>query len=509
MNFLYKLVELLTPKALIGGLEVSDVAIRFLELGSGNKIVRQESIPLEAGVMRNGRVKDPARFLAALLEMKAKIEPRPRHEVQVILSITSSNVYSQTIFLPEAAQDSLAEAAELNIQMSSPVRLDSAYHDWHIIRRKERGQTAKIELLTAVIGRDVINELVDAFRKSGFVVIAIDFAALSMVRILRALKTNLGQSEPYAVLAISPDGLDFFVTRAGELYFDYFHSWDSLKGMSDTISVKFFHELIENEIVRLINFYSSRYEVSIKNLVVVAPGLFEEIKVIMQARLSDLKVQSLEVEGFEHVPTHWAVAIGAALRARTPRYEDVELSLSSLSTKGEYSIIQLAAFVKLWRNVVWTTMIFLVGLFTAVLFFLVRYQADVGVELRSQLDSTVDVTKLQNLQKTAQEANTLIEYTDQVSNVFVSWTPFLRRMQALVPADISLERFGISRLGAASVAGTSISREAALAYRDILTSENGLTDVVLPFAMLLGSPGADIHFVISFKVPDIKKFDKY
>ena len=330
-----------------------------------------------------------------------------------------------------------------------------------------------------------------------------------MVRTLGAVKTILGQMEPYAVLAISPDGLDFFVTRAGELYFDYFHSWDSLKGMSDTISVKFFHELIENEIVRLINFYSSRYEVSIKNLVVVAPGLFEEIKVIMQARLSDLKVQSLEVEGFEHVPTHWAVAIGAALRARTPRYEDVELSLSSLSTKGEYSIIQLAAFVKLWRNVVWTTMIFLVGLFTAVLFFLVRYQADVGVELRSQLDSTVDVTKLQNLQKPAQEANTLIEYTDQVSNVFVSWTPFLRRMQALVPADISLERFGISRLGAASVAGTSISREAALAYRDILTSENGLTDVVLPFAMLLGSPGADIHFVISFKVPDIKKFDKY
>lgn len=509
MNFLYKFVELLTPKSIIGGLEISDVAIRFLQIGSGNSIIRQEAVRLEPGIIRNGVLKDPARFIAALSELKNKIEPRAKQSVHVVLSVTGNNVYSNTIFLPEAAQENLAEAAELNIRMSSPTKLEYAYHDWHLIKRKEQGQTSKIELLSAVIGRDIMNAFIVALQQNHFVVVAVDFTALSIVRITRRLKTNVNNIDPYVMLSVSPDGLDFFIMRAGELYFDHFQSWDGLRGTSGIIGVDSFRERIANEVVRLVNFYASQYNVSIKHMVISAPEeLFDEVKRVVAARVGELKIESFEVQNFDHLPAHWAGTLGAALRARTPRYEDAELSLGSISAKEEYNIVQLTAFAKLWRNVIFTTMLFLVAIFSGTLMFLVKLKSDVRVQLRPQLELKVDAAKLDGLQASAREVNTLIDYVGQVSKSVTQWTSFLRRIKAITPDSIGLERISLSRDGLGSVAGVAESREALLAYRDLLKAEPGLSDVVLPSSCLFGSIGSSIHCDFSFKV-DVKAFDKY
>ena len=100
MQYFHKFIDLLTPSVKTGGFEISDSALRFMRLSAKGDIEQRESLRLPPGVVENGRVKDVEAFTNAARQLKEMIEPK-RKPVHIILSITSGNVYAQTVFLPE------------------------------------------------------------------------------------------------------------------------------------------------------------------------------------------------------------------------------------------------------------------------------------------------------------------------------------------------------------------------------------------------------------------------
>ena len=137
MNFLYKLVELLTPKAVIGGLEVSDASLRYVRLGKANAIAAHTSLKLPAGIVVDGRIKDKRNFSLALVQLRAKIENKNR-PIHIVLSIPSANVFAQTVFLVEVAQSNIEEALRLNIQMISPLKFRGIFGSAAFLKRMRR-----------------------------------------------------------------------------------------------------------------------------------------------------------------------------------------------------------------------------------------------------------------------------------------------------------------------------------------------------------------------------------
>ncbi len=150
----------------------------------------------------------------------------------------------------------------------------------------------------------------------------------------------------------------------------------------------------------------------------------------------------------------------------------------------------------------------LIVLFGAVFVCLRRYDSNLDVQLGPQLRAQVDVAKLQDLQNKERTANTLFDYTEQVSGAVVSWTPYLRWVEAIRPAGITLSQASLDLKGSGLVVGTAPSREGLLAYRDFLMKQKQITDVNLPFQYVLGAT-VSVPFVISFKVPDIHAFDGF
>ena len=64
-NILFKLKHLLFPSQVIAGLEIKDAALRFVQFQDDGSF-KKESIPLEPGIIQDGRISDRGRFIKSL-----------------------------------------------------------------------------------------------------------------------------------------------------------------------------------------------------------------------------------------------------------------------------------------------------------------------------------------------------------------------------------------------------------------------------------------------------------
>ena len=108
----------LNPPPKISGLEITDSKLRYVAITDGR--VKHLSYRLPAGTVEGGAIKDKNKFTSALIEFHKQIA-RPRKLINVVVSISATNVYTQIFNLPYVAKSKLAEAAQLNLQMISPI----------------------------------------------------------------------------------------------------------------------------------------------------------------------------------------------------------------------------------------------------------------------------------------------------------------------------------------------------------------------------------------------------
>ena len=96
----------------MGGLEISDSAIRFLQI-EGEK-TKTASLRLPPGIVLDGKINDRQNFLAALKAVRLQLAGlKTGQKVHVIVSLPVSVVYSQSFNIPTISQENIKEAAEL------------------------------------------------------------------------------------------------------------------------------------------------------------------------------------------------------------------------------------------------------------------------------------------------------------------------------------------------------------------------------------------------------------
>ena len=489
--------RLVFPHEAIAGLEINDAALGMAKISGGK--LEKEGIPLVPGVIEDGVIKDGAKLLGQLKDLRTQFYPGRKDKVPVIAIVPSSIVYAKAFSLPFLNEESRAEAINLNLQSISPVDFKLAYSDWEQLGSPEK--EGKQEILGAFARRDVIDSYADILGEAGFSPVAIEFPALAIARAIKQYGIGIDLDKPQVVVNVSSDGIDFMVLKSGNIYFDYFSPW-KLMSLEDRASREIPFEDLKNTIVREIKkvstFYASHWGGPLNDLILITQALEKEISEFVVKQFN-YKVTTLNLREFSDMPMSWIGVIGSAFRGTIPRSRDILISLEAIGTEKSYLYAQIKFFVKLWRNIFITTGVFFLVAFIAADSFLAQKLNSASQQLQ-QVFTMPGGSEVASLQQEAAVFNGFIEKASYAKERSRGWSDFLTKL-SLSAKNIKLTRISLNPdLKSGFAIGKASSEAEAINFKNKLIAE-GLQDINLPLSKIEDSPDGDVIFSITFSLP--------
>ncbi|MBU2101606.1 hypothetical protein KKH05_02710 [Patescibacteria group bacterium] len=480
----------LTPKMEVAGLWITDGWLSYYNFGRGGE-GGQISLRLPPGVVSGGKVQNRASLTKILAELYKRTAIGPsKHEQSVILTIPITNVYIQPFVLPVVTSDDLAESAELNMKMISPIDVEKAYYDWQKISEENADQT---EMIGAFVAKDVVDEFIVCVQDAGYSVAAVEFSALSIIR--AALRANVIDKEnPYLILSITPEGLNFSINHQGHLFFHHFMAWNTFQDGAKEISTEKFKEGLTDEIRRIINFYSTnRKGQEVKNMVLISSHYLKEIQEVVAGNFPGLEVRVAD-------PKQVNPAIGAAVRGLSPRSADAEISLASLSALEVFRKRQLGNFILIWRNILLVTLGALLFIFLSSALVLKNISTQVVANDPFQ-KGVKENTELVSLSEQAQKFN---ELTSIIKILLAEKYEFGTLISDLDKSSgLFIEIVGINLNGIppkVKIEGVGGNRDVVKSFQGRLSEQPQFKNVSLPLTDLQEQPNGTVVFVLGLDV---------
>lgn len=498
---LKKFLKNLNPLPPVGGLEISDLALRFIWIKNGELVTANFKLP--PNIVESGKIKDRVNFVSALKNLRSQI-PQFKKNNYVILIVPPNNVYTQVFNIPFLAGERIEEAARLNLQMISPIDIKTAYSSWQKI-----GETqvdgGQFELLGAFAEIQAIEDYIGALKEADFKVAAIEFPSLALVRSVARLGENVDITSPYLVLQVSNDGVAIIIMRNGNLYFSHFNSWRSLHeeiGRHE-ITLDDFKIVLIKEIQRIINFYSTHWGGKLDKLVLASEGLTKELTEIIESNFT-LKVSNLTLKEFNNIAPSWFSVLGAALRGLIPRSSDNYVSLTAITVQKEYFRTRVLNFSALWRNIAITTASFLFLIFLLLDSFLWRMESQVK-EGAVTAFPTPTVSEIDQLKTSANSFNRLISLAYKASGQTADWLPLLKQISNLAGDKVIIERFSSDSMQKKVLfVGRAINETEVIEFKNKLLKETNFSDVDLRLSEVKIRPDGSANFSVIFKLKSLK-----
>ncbi|MBI2033993.1 MAG: pilus assembly protein PilM [Candidatus Liptonbacteria bacterium] len=210
-NFFKKTLILLRAKSVIAGLEVSDSALRLAYFhGERLELV---SFRLPPGILEAGKIKNREEFSQILKKFKDQVSVKigVRGKINVIVCLSSVNIYTQVFDLPFIQGENFEKAVDLNLKMVSPEKSEEIYSGWQVI--SEDKNNLKMEVLSAFLSRALVDEMTSVLSQAEFFVLAIESRSFALSRLIRKLAIGFDSLKPYAVISLDNNALDFIVLR--------------------------------------------------------------------------------------------------------------------------------------------------------------------------------------------------------------------------------------------------------------------------------------------------------
>jgi len=495
-GFFSRLVGYLNPPPRVGGLEITDSALRYLLLSSdGAEIVKQISERLPSGVIEHGQVKSKAKLKEVLGKFRSQLGYRWR-PTNVVVSISAANVYTQLFNSPLVPTAKLDEAARLNLQVISPVDVRSAYYDWQLVG--EEAASDKLELIGAFVSSSLIDDLTDCLTAANFAVMAIEPVPFSLAR---AVKSFVGaDSQPRLVFNLAGDGLDFFILKGGSLYFSYFVSWNEAGGNnSSEISLAAIKKLVATELKRIIGFYSNRWGGAIGELILLSPKANKEIAAAIKGDFN-LEVYELPLAQQPPLSMSWLGAWGAAWRGLVPRAKDKLISLAKVGTERQFEQSRVIWFISFWRNVVIGSLIGILLVF-GIFDLIVRYSLANVSSQSVGLPEELAGEEVKQLQAAARKFNLLVEKALAAQKQSHPWSPLLGQLRSLSAGRVEINRIGIDQESLlVTIGGQAGSERTVIDFKNVLANEPNFKEISLPLTSIKLDPSGKAVFNLSFKL---------
>jgi len=503
------LASLFYPEEKISGLEIGEDRIRFLFLNKSGMvfyIILQESIKLEEGVIENGKIKNKEKLIKTLKTLWQKVEPKVKSSY-VILTIPSANIYSQVFKFPNLPSNEIASALELGLGLSLPLPLNEINYNWQEI--KPLVKTNK-EIILSLIKKDIINPYIEAVKEAGFIPFALEFTALSLNFICNNFKDKSG-----IIVKIDERGTDLIAIREGGLRFHRFINWktyllsqEEKKKERLEISLESIEDILEKEILKIINFYESEYELEnnskIEEVVLLAPkkwknGLAKYLLTKFNLKILELEpTNKINLKDLKKIDDSWWPVFGAAARGTLPRSEDLFISLLPVGTKETYAQRKLITYLSLLSKIFITTFVAFAIIFIGVWFFLSYLGKNLDKQITT-LGQTQTLPELDELEDKAIKFNKDIALILKAQKNIIDQTPILQEITNQLTPGINITQLSMaSPADPINLTVFATTRDAALLFKKKIEDNPHFTEVNIPITSLTQSQ--NIVFTISFKL---------
>jgi len=218
-------------------LNLEDRCARLLTC-RGKQVQKWGSMPLEAGLVRDGLVLDPrevGRKIRALFQ---------EHRVSrkgVVASLTGAHSISRLLELPQMKPALLGSAVFREAKREMPVPLDRLYFSWQAVARNDGRQ----QVFALGVPRDILDAQIEALREAGVTLRTMDLKPLALVRAV-----NRSQA---IIVNLEAGSLDIVIVV------------NSFPGLMRTIALEeeFAPQergaLLERELVQTLDFYNTSH----------------------------------------------------------------------------------------------------------------------------------------------------------------------------------------------------------------------------------------------------------
>lgn len=492
-NIFKKIENLLNPVLDIGGLEISDSAIRFVDLAKGG---RRAALNLSPGIVVGGEVKNRGALVAALKNLRRELGLPENKKVNIVATATSQNIYTQIFNIPPGIKDlNFQEAIQLNLEMISPFDIKTAYYDSQPLKEAASGQAS---FLGAFANAALIDQFIFALEEANFNAVAFEFPAFSLSRLIKHL-SEVDFFGSHILADVSSEGLNFLILVKGDLYFSRFLPWKEVQSVRPGIALEDAADVAVREIKRLISFYNNRINGPLDTVVLVLPKPLPVLEKAIKDNFPSLKLQLPVLDVFPDLGPAWFSALGAALRGLIPRAQDNFISLMAVGTEQNYFQSRILHFISVWRNVGAVTLSFLAVLFLIVNVVLAQAERSAEKELVGNL-SKPDVQEVDQLQKQALEFNRLVAIANSVFAKTAPTSPLLSRLNVLAGQVVSLERVYLETDRKVTVNGRTTSENEAINFKNRLLKEKSFDKVTLPLSSFQAGPNNSVLFSVNFEM---------
>ena len=489
---LKKIAKFLNPIPDIGGLEISDTAVRFIDLTHG-KILRS-AVNLSPGIVVGGEVKNRSALVAALKNLRRDLGISEKNIFNAIITAASPQIYTQIFSVPLGIRDSnLNDAIRLNLEMISPFDIKEAYYDAQPLKETPSGQAS---FLGAFASASLVDQFVAALEEADFNVIAFEFPAFSLSRLIKQL-SEVDFFGSHILADVSAEGLHFLILIKGELYFSHFLSWREVQSARPSIALEDMIDVVVREIKRLVSFYNNRINRPLDTIVLSSPKPIPELEAMIRNNFP-LKLQIPSLDAFPELSSAWFPALGAALRALVPRSEDTLISLMAVGTEERYFQNRIVHFISSWRNIGAVVLGFVLVVFLGMNMVLAQSERSAAKELSSNL-SKPDFQEAEQLQKQAQEFNRLVFSALFLKEKISPFSPLMNRLNTLSGPSVFLERVYLDPNRKITINGRTASEAEAINFKNRLLKESSLDKVVLPLSSFQPGPNNTVLFSLNFE----------
>ncbi|MBI2623603.1 MAG: hypothetical protein HYW65_03450 [Candidatus Liptonbacteria bacterium] len=497
-NYIKRAAAFLRARTPIGGLEISDAALRFAVFDG--RAWKFTSVRLPPGLMESNHVKNRAEFVEAVRRLRTQIvgadDAKRNSKISAVVSLSSISIYTQVFGLPIIQGENLEKAVQLNVQMVSPVEVKEAYSGWQLVG--EDKDAFRLEILSAFVDRKVVDEVTQALEEGGFVVVAIESRALGLARLVRERGVRIDVAKPYVLVNLDAAGLDFLVLRRGHLYFEYFHSWKDAQNEKQQVTRETFEALLKRSLYQVLNFYGAHWPEPIREVLVSSSVLREETVQIIGKNFG-LAVEPLTITAEAQFTPEWFVAIGSALRGLMPRSEDKDISLLGIGAQERFRNEQLLSFLGFWRVVIPAAVSLLLLSFASADVFLINMRRGLESQAAFQLKKE-ELAEINALQGQAARFNQTVGLIQAAKKTMKPKTAMIEKISALLEAHrVTLNRLHFQDEGTPlTLSGEADSETDILSFKKALEDEEAFESVELPLTEIRRSFERGFSFSLRF-----------
>jgi hypothetical protein len=496
-NFLEKLSKILRIRQEINAIEISDNIIRYLNFDGKKWILN--GVRIAPGIVSRGEIKDRKAFLEALHVLRNKILENKKNsrKLNVLVTLSSVDVYTQIFNLPLIKGENLEKSINLNLKMIAPKDISRLYSSWEII--EEDKQFMRMEVLASFVDKKIIDDFVKVLTEANFFVRSIEFKNFSLARFIREKVLNFDKEKFYLVVTVDDSGIKTLILKRGKFYFQYFSFWSELSANEKEIPWSKFESEFNRHIHQVINFYNSRFNEELSGIFLITPAFRDKIVGIIRSNFN-FQILDFILDENIHIDPELFGIFGVWLRGKISPKKDKELNLLGIESFLSFMENQIIQFFEFWKLFLSFSFVIGISILAASYIFFSNMVSSLKKESNTIL-SGEQVNEIKTFQKNIEEFNKLIVIIQNIENNYLARNLILERIiQKVKENDILIQNLSFNDTNKKiNLLAVALNEDNISKFKKSLETDQFFASIDLPFAEIKSSDLGKI-FSISFSI---------